>query len=178
MGEMWLENFSLSSKMEVIAKCAIHKFLDIVCRQVLNGAMLYWPMPNALYVEGYALDKFAEGSWGLQPVHQNRVMYFAFDAWIVFRFYARGNSLCCESSLNNLTPFIGQSDWVGTRRWDRRGDEGAAFAGRWCSVRNFGTSPVGVHCYRHATSGTNSTMKSLVCFDSWFQESALKWRHG
>ncbi|CAM6100883.1 unnamed protein product [Calypogeia fissa] len=40
---------------------------------VLNGAMLYWPMPNALYVEGYALDKFAEGSWGLQPVHQNRV---------------------------------------------------------------------------------------------------------
>ncbi|XP_058091556.1 uncharacterized protein LOC131237674 isoform X1 [Magnolia sinica] len=40
---------------------------------VLNAAMLYWPMPNALYVEGYALDRFAEGSWALQPVHQNKV---------------------------------------------------------------------------------------------------------
>ncbi|KAJ1388671.1 hypothetical protein SESBI_38938 [Sesbania bispinosa] len=40
---------------------------------VLNAAMLYWPMPNALYVEGYALDRFAEGSWALQPLHQNRV---------------------------------------------------------------------------------------------------------
>ncbi|KAL8464852.1 hypothetical protein ACS0TY_034369 [Phlomoides rotata] len=35
--------------------------------------MLYWPMPNVLYVEGYALDRFAEGLWGLQPVHQNKV---------------------------------------------------------------------------------------------------------
>uniref|UniRef100_A0A0A9ECZ5 Uncharacterized protein n=1 Tax=Arundo donax TaxID=35708 RepID=A0A0A9ECZ5_ARUDO len=35
--------------------------------------MLYWPMPNTLYVEGYALDRFAEGSWALQPVHQNKV---------------------------------------------------------------------------------------------------------
>ena len=41
--------------------------------QVLNAAMLYWPMPNTLYVEGYALDRFAEGSWALQPVHQNKV---------------------------------------------------------------------------------------------------------
>ncbi|XP_062111064.1 uncharacterized protein LOC133822671 isoform X2 [Humulus lupulus] len=40
---------------------------------VLNAAMLYWPMPNTLYVEGYALDRFAEGLWALQPVHQNRV---------------------------------------------------------------------------------------------------------
>ncbi|KAG0606897.1 hypothetical protein M758_9G176800 [Ceratodon purpureus] len=40
---------------------------------VLNGAMLYWPMAQTLYVEGYALDRFAEGAWGLQPVHQNRV---------------------------------------------------------------------------------------------------------
>ncbi|CAA7410394.1 unnamed protein product [Spirodela intermedia] len=40
---------------------------------VMNAAMLYWPIPNALYVEGYALDRFAEGSWGLQPVHQNKV---------------------------------------------------------------------------------------------------------
>ncbi|KAG8378602.1 hypothetical protein BUALT_Bualt07G0002600 [Buddleja alternifolia] len=40
---------------------------------VLNAAMLYWPMPNVLYVEGYALDRFAEGLWALQPVHQNKV---------------------------------------------------------------------------------------------------------
>lgn len=40
---------------------------------VMNGAQLYWPIPNALYVEGYALDQFAAGTWGLNPVHQNRV---------------------------------------------------------------------------------------------------------
>ncbi|KAD7116586.1 hypothetical protein R6Q59_006648 [Mikania micrantha] len=40
---------------------------------VLNAAMLYWPMPNVLYVEGYALDRFAESVWALQPVHQNKV---------------------------------------------------------------------------------------------------------
>lgn len=40
---------------------------------VLNGAMLYWNLPNALYVEGYGIDKFAEGNWGLQPVHQNKI---------------------------------------------------------------------------------------------------------
>ncbi|MFQ3616905.1 MAG: DUF3326 domain-containing protein [Cyanobacteriota bacterium] len=40
---------------------------------VLNGAQLYWPLPNALYVEGYGLDQFAAGDWGLRPVRQNRV---------------------------------------------------------------------------------------------------------
>lgn len=40
---------------------------------VLNGAQLYWSLPNALYTEGYALDKFAQGDWGLQPVRQNRI---------------------------------------------------------------------------------------------------------
>jgi hypothetical protein len=40
---------------------------------VLNGALLYWPLPNAYYVEGYGLDQFAAGHWGLRPVHQNRV---------------------------------------------------------------------------------------------------------
>jgi hypothetical protein len=40
---------------------------------VLNGAQLYWSLPNALYVEGYGLDQFAAGNWGLRPVHQNRV---------------------------------------------------------------------------------------------------------
>ena len=40
---------------------------------VLNGAQLYWSLSNTLYVEGYALDKFARSEWGLQPVQQNRV---------------------------------------------------------------------------------------------------------
>jgi len=40
---------------------------------VLNGASLYWNLPNAFYVEGYGLDKFASGCWGLRPVHQNRI---------------------------------------------------------------------------------------------------------
>jgi Protein of unknown function (DUF3326) len=40
---------------------------------VMNGAQLYWPLPNTLYVEGYALDRFAAGDWGLVPTHQNRV---------------------------------------------------------------------------------------------------------
>ncbi|MGB0561199.1 MAG: DUF3326 domain-containing protein [Spirulinaceae cyanobacterium] len=40
---------------------------------VLNGAQLYWPLPNASYVEGYGLDQFAAGHWGLQPVQRNRI---------------------------------------------------------------------------------------------------------
>ncbi|MFK8186702.1 MAG: DUF3326 domain-containing protein [Phormidesmis sp.] len=40
---------------------------------VMNGAQLYWPIPNAYYVEGYGLDQFAAGKWGLQPVHQNPI---------------------------------------------------------------------------------------------------------
>ena len=40
---------------------------------VLNGAQLYWNLPNAFYVEGYGLDKFAAGCWGIRPVHQNRI---------------------------------------------------------------------------------------------------------
>ncbi|MEO0867072.1 MAG: DUF3326 domain-containing protein [Cyanobacteria bacterium J06642_11] len=40
---------------------------------VLNGAQLYWPLPNAYYVEGYGLDQFAAGYWHLQPVHQNTI---------------------------------------------------------------------------------------------------------
>ncbi len=40
---------------------------------VLNGAQMYWPLPNALYVEGYGLDRFAAGDWGLRPVRQNRL---------------------------------------------------------------------------------------------------------
>lgn len=40
---------------------------------VLNGAQLYWNAPHIHYVEGYALDCFAAGLWGLQPVHQNRI---------------------------------------------------------------------------------------------------------
>jgi hypothetical protein len=40
---------------------------------VLNGAQLYWPMDNVLYVEGYALDQFAAGHWALDPVRSNRI---------------------------------------------------------------------------------------------------------
>jgi Protein of unknown function (DUF3326) len=40
---------------------------------VLNGAQLYWNLPNVFYVEGYGLDRFARGDWGLQAVHQNRI---------------------------------------------------------------------------------------------------------
>ncbi|MEM9276580.1 MAG: DUF3326 domain-containing protein [Cyanobacteria bacterium P01_F01_bin.143] len=40
---------------------------------VLNGAQLYWSLNNTYYVEGYGLDKFAAGKWGLQPVRQNKV---------------------------------------------------------------------------------------------------------
>ncbi len=40
---------------------------------VMNGAQLYWPLPNALYVEGYGLDQMAAGDWGLRPVQQNRI---------------------------------------------------------------------------------------------------------
>lgn len=40
---------------------------------VLNGAQLYWPLPNTFYVEGYGLDKFAASCWGLRPVRQNRI---------------------------------------------------------------------------------------------------------
>ncbi|WP_414755699.1 DUF3326 domain-containing protein [Anabaena sp. CCY 9910] len=40
---------------------------------VLNGASLYWNIPNSFYVEGYGLDKFAAGCWGLRPVRNNKV---------------------------------------------------------------------------------------------------------
>lgn len=40
---------------------------------VLNGAQLYWNLPNALYVEGYGLDQFAVGHWGLLPQASNRI---------------------------------------------------------------------------------------------------------
>lgn len=33
---------------------------------VMNGAMLYWPMDNVLYAEGFALDEFSAGRIGLQ----------------------------------------------------------------------------------------------------------------
>ncbi len=40
---------------------------------VLNGASLFWPMENVLYVEGYGLDQFCARVWNLRPVRQNRV---------------------------------------------------------------------------------------------------------
>lgn len=40
---------------------------------VMNGAQLYWPLENGYYVEGYGLDQFAAGHWGLRPRHRNRL---------------------------------------------------------------------------------------------------------
>ena len=40
---------------------------------VLNGAQLYWSQKNIYYVEGYSLDRFAAGEWGLKPVRQNKI---------------------------------------------------------------------------------------------------------
>jgi hypothetical protein len=42
---------------------------------VMNGASMYWPMDNTLYVEGYALDEFAAGKLGLKPIRNgaNRI---------------------------------------------------------------------------------------------------------
>ena len=40
---------------------------------VLNGAQLYWSLDNVYYVEGYGLDRFAAGEWGLNPVRQNKI---------------------------------------------------------------------------------------------------------
>ena len=40
---------------------------------VMNGAQLYWPDPKLQYVEGFALDEFAAGRWGLRPVTSQRV---------------------------------------------------------------------------------------------------------
>ena len=57
----------------------VAKTLSQVCSclithpNVLNGASLYWNLPNTFYVEGYGLDKFAASCWGLRPVHQNRI---------------------------------------------------------------------------------------------------------
>lgn len=51
--------------------------VDIVITHpnALNGALMYWPIPNALYVEGFALDQFAAGRLALQPtsVKSNRI---------------------------------------------------------------------------------------------------------
>ena len=40
---------------------------------VMNGALLYWSDPRIHYVEGYGLDRFAAGAWGLKPVRRQRI---------------------------------------------------------------------------------------------------------
>ncbi len=40
---------------------------------VMNGASLYWTDKRILYVEGYALDRFASGEIGLIPVRQQKI---------------------------------------------------------------------------------------------------------
>ena len=56
--------------VRAIAQVADHV---ITHPNVLNGASLYWPLPNVSYVEGYGLDQFAAGQWGLRSVHRNRI---------------------------------------------------------------------------------------------------------
>ena len=54
---------------------AISQVVDrlITHPNVMNGAQLYWPLTNTLYVEGYGLDQMAAGDWGLRPVQQNKI---------------------------------------------------------------------------------------------------------
>ena len=40
---------------------------------VMNGASLYWSDSRVHYVEGYGLDRFAEGDWVLRPVRRQRI---------------------------------------------------------------------------------------------------------
>lgn len=49
-----------------LLSCVVDKL--IVHPNIMNGAMMYWPIPNVLYVEGYALDEFSFGRMGLMPV--------------------------------------------------------------------------------------------------------------
>jgi hypothetical protein len=57
-----------------IAKAIAHCCDRLITHpNVMNGAQMYWPLPNVWYVEGYGLDRFAAGEWGLQPVHRNRI---------------------------------------------------------------------------------------------------------
>ncbi len=56
--------------VRTLASCVDHL---ITHPNVLNGAMLFWPLANTYYVEGYALDQWCAGAWSLQPRRQNRV---------------------------------------------------------------------------------------------------------
>ncbi|WP_088893978.1 DUF3326 domain-containing protein [Leptolyngbya ohadii] len=57
-----------------VAKAMAHVADRLITHpNVMNGASLYWSLPNTFYVEGYGLDQFAAGHWGLRPVHQNRI---------------------------------------------------------------------------------------------------------
>ncbi|MEL7523145.1 MAG: DUF3326 domain-containing protein, partial [Cyanobacteria bacterium J06553_1] len=61
--------------LKLAAARAIAQISDrlITHPNVLNGAQLYWSLDNTYYVEGYGLDRFAAGQWGLRPVRQNKV---------------------------------------------------------------------------------------------------------
>lgn len=48
--------------------------------------MLYWPLPNTLYVEGFGLDAFARGEWALRPVHQNRIGTSVSPKFVLYQF--------------------------------------------------------------------------------------------
>lgn len=40
---------------------------------VLNGALMYWPLSNAMYVDGYTLDQFAAGRCALKKNAIDRI---------------------------------------------------------------------------------------------------------
>ncbi len=61
------DGLPVARAMAQVAECLITH------PNVLNGAQLYWPLANALYVEGYGLDQFAAGQWSLRPRRHNRL---------------------------------------------------------------------------------------------------------
>lgn len=99
---------------------------------VLNGAQLYWSLPNALYVEGYGLDQFAAGLWGLRPVHQNRVglvLDQAIEPELRWRHLQAADAARATLGLN-LTDYIITDDALGVKL------RSAASGATWGTIQN------------------------------------------
>lgn len=62
----------------------VSQVADIVISHpnVLNGAQMFWPAHNLLYVEGFALDQFMRGRWALEPVSTGNRVGLVFDCAI------------------------------------------------------------------------------------------------
>lgn len=85
---------------------------------VLNGAQLYWPLPQALYVEGYALDRFAQGSWGLRPTRQNRIALIldrALEPELRIRHRQAADAARATLGLNLLDPILLTDEPLGSQ---------------------------------------------------------------